>query len=53
VRSRLGAPIGGGPLSQPGKDDPQRPPGRTVAVSLLSDARPSTAGTRGERLPRD
>ena len=27
--------------------------GATAAVSLLRDARPPTAGTRGGRLPRD
>ena len=52
-RSRLEAPVGGGPLGQPGKGVPHRPPGGTAEVSLLSDARPSIAGTRGERLPRD
>lgn len=52
-RSHLGAPVGGGPLGQPGCDVPLRPPGGTDAVSLLHDARPPTAGTRGGRLPTD
>ena len=43
-RSRLRAPTGGGPISQPGLDFPQRPPDGTIVVSLLSDALPSTAG---------
>ena len=51
--SRLGVSTGGRPLGQPGCDVPRRPPGGTLAVSLLSDARTPTAGTRGGRLPRD
>jgi hypothetical protein len=51
IRSRLEAPTGGGPFGQPGCDVPQRPPDGADQVSLLGDARPPTAGTRGERLP--
>src|SRR2546427_5004960 len=51
--SHLGVSTGGRPLGQPGCDVPRWPPGGTLAVSLLSDARTPTAGTRGGRLPRD
>src|SRR5437016_3736472 len=51
--SHLGVSTGGRPLGQPGCDVPRWSPGGTLAVSLLSDARTPTAGTRGGRLPRD
>ena len=51
--SHLGVSTGGRPLGQPGCDVPRWPPGGALAVSLLSDARTPTAGTRGGRLPRD
>ena len=51
VISPLGASTGRPSRGQPGCDVPQWPPGGTVEVSLLSDARPPTAGTRGGRLP--
>ena len=51
--SHLGVSTGGRPLGQPGCDVPRWPPGGALAVSLLSDARTPTAGTRDGRLPRD
>ena len=51
--SHVGVSTGGRPLGQPGCDVPRWPPGGALAVSLLSDARTPTAGTRDGRLPRD
>ena len=49
--SRLEAPTGGDPLGQPGFDVPQRPPGGTVEVSLLTTPIPRSQAARGGRLP--
>jgi hypothetical protein len=49
-RSRLWAPTGGAPIAQPGCDVPQRPPGGTVEVSLLTTPIPRSQAARGGRL---